>query len=131
MTDTDTRTHDSAQCAIDRQRTAYIKNLFDLATTLDNNPDLPIPYSLSKRNGLTWYIHHDIETVLAIRKLMDEPLTLPDDSNNFPMKITGTFAGFAATIDVAREIALDPREGFFVPQPAMNPRLLAAESVPA
>ena len=111
----------------DPKRTAYVRNLFDLATQLDNNPSIPIPYGLSERSGLQWYVHDSIETVLAIRDLMDEPLTLPHDSRNFPVEVTGTLAGFAATVDVAREIALDPREGFIVPRPAMNPRLLGGE----
>jgi len=120
MTDTETRT-----------RTVYVRNLYALAFLLDNDPSIPLPYSLSVRNGLAWYVHDDIETVLAIRKLMDDPITLPYDSRDFPVEITGTLAGFAATVDVARRIALDPREGFIVPQPAMNPRLLATEQVPA
>jgi len=117
----------------DPKRTAYIKNLFDLATLLDNNPSIPIPYALSSRAGLVWYVHGDIETVLAIRELMDDALTLPYDSTggNFPVEVTGTFAGFATEVLVAREIALDPREGFIVQRPAMNPRLLAAEPVKA
>ena len=123
MTTTDTRTHDTAQCAIDRARRAYVRNLFDLATLLDNEPNIPIPYGLSARGGLQWYVHGDIETVLAIRDLMADAVTLPNDSQTFPVRITGTLAGFAATVDVARSIALDPREGFIVPRPAMNPRL--------
>lgn len=114
-----------------RTRTVYIRNLYALAFLLDNNPDIPLPYSLSVRNGLAWYVHDSIETVLAIRKLMEEPLTLPYTSRDFPVEITGTLAGFATTVDVARGIALDPREGFIVPAPAMNPRLLAAEQVSA
>ena len=115
----------------DPQRTAYVRNLFDLATLLDNNPGVPLPYSLTRRHGLAWYVHDSIETVLAIRELMDDALTLPHDSRDFPVEITGTLVGFAATVDVAREIALDPREGFIVQRPAMNPRLLAAEPVKA
>jgi len=113
----------------DPKRTAYIKNLFDLATLLDNNPSIPIPYALSSRAGLVWYVHGDIETVLAIRELMDDALTLPHDSRDFPVEITGTLCGFAATVDVARGIALDDT----VPAVSapMNPRLLDADAVSA
>jgi hypothetical protein len=111
----------------DTKRTAYTQGLRAVADLLDAHPDLPLPYGLTVRNGLAWYVHDSIETVLAIRELMDEPLTLPYDSRDFPVEITGTLAGFAATVDVARGIALDPREGFIVPRPAMNPRLLAEQ----
>ena len=130
MTDTETRTHDTAQCAIDRQRTAYVRNLFDLAELLTNNKAIPLPYDLSARGGLQWYVHGDIETVLAIHALMTSPVTEMYDSHqgNFPVQITGTLAGFPTSVLIAKEIALDPREGFIVPAPAMNPRLLV-ESV--
>jgi hypothetical protein len=120
MTDTETRT-----------RIAYVRNLFDLATLLDNNSELPLPWSLGC-SGLTWYVHDDIETVLAIRDLMADPVTAPYDSvqGNFPVEVTGTLAGFAVSVLVAKEIALAPGEGFIVQRPAMNPRLLA-EQVPA
>ena len=115
------------------ERTAFIEAIRDLADLLDAHPNIPVPYALSSRAGLVWYVHGDIETVLAIRELMDDALTLPYDSTggNFPVEVTGTFAGFATEVLVAREIALDPREGFIVQRPAMNPRLLAAEPVKA
>jgi len=109
-------------------RTEYTLNLRALATLLDAHPDIPVPYVLSSRNGLGWYVHDSIETVLAIRELMDDALTLPHDSRDFPVEVTGTLVGFAATVDVARGIALDDT----VPTVSapMNPRLLA-EPVPA
>ena len=110
----------------DPKRTAYIKNLFDLATTLDNNPSIPLPHSLA-RGELTWYVHDDIETVLAIRWLTEDAITLPYTSNDFPVEVTGTLAGFPVSVLVAREIALagaPAREAY-----PMNPRLLAAEPV--
>jgi hypothetical protein len=110
--------------------TAYIRNLFALAELLASNKAIPIPYNLSARGGLVFYVHGDIETVVAIRDLMDDPITLPNDSTTFPVQITGTLVGFATIVDVARDIAFDPREGYIVPAPAMNPRLLA-ESVSA
>lgn len=108
-------------------RTEYIENLRDLATLLNAYPSIPVPYVLSRRNGLGWYVHDSIETVLAIRELMDDALTLPHDSRDFPVEITGTLVGFAATVDVARGIALDDS----VPRVSapMNPRLLASEQV--
>ena len=109
-------------------RTAYIKNLFDLATTLDNSPDLPIPYSLDN-NGLLWYIHEPIEDVLAIRALMTDAVTVPYNSNNFPVEVTGKLAGFAVSVLVAREIALEGAPTY--PPSPMNPRLLAPTVVGA
>jgi len=103
-------------------RTEYVKGLRSLADLLDNT-SIPIPHALSRRNGLTWYVHDSIETVLAIRELMDDALTLPHDSRDFPVEITGTLVGFAATVDVARGIALDDTvQAVAAP---MNPRLLA------
>jgi len=120
MTDTETRT-------------SYTKGLRALADLLDAHPDIPLPYSLSGSKGLQWYIHRGIDPVLTIRALMTSPVTEMYDSHqgNFPVQITGTLAGFPTSVLIAKEIALDPREGFIVPRPAMNPRLLAAESVPA
>ena len=111
----------------DTDRTAYTQGLRALANLIKANPDLPIPGRLERSAGLQWFVHNDIETVLAIRALMTDPVTAPYDSvhNNFPVEVTGTLAGFAVSVLVAREIALDPREGFIVPKPAMNPRLLA------
>jgi hypothetical protein len=103
-------------------RTAYIKNLFDLATLLDNNPDIPIQYSQGRGSQLTWYVHDSVETVLAIRELIEDPLTLPYTSNDFPVEITGILAGFPVSVLVARGIALagaPAREAY-----PMNPRLL-------
>jgi len=107
-------------------RTSYTKGLRALADLIDNNPAIPLAWSMNS-SGLTWFVHRDIETVLAIRALMTNPVTAPYDSvnGNFPVEVTGTLAGFAVSVLVAKEIALDPREGFIVPKPAMNPRLLA------
>jgi len=107
-------------------RASYVQGLRALADLIDNHPDLPIPHQVN-RSELQWFVHDDIETVLTIRALMTDAVTAPYDSvrGNFPVEVTGRFAGFAVSVLVAREIALDPREGFIVPKPAMNPRLLA------
>lgn len=112
------------------ERSTYAAGLRAVADLIDAHPDLPIPYRLD-RVGLMWFVHDDIETVLTIRALMTDPVTRPYDSirDNFPVEVTGTLAGFAVLILIAREIALDPREGFMVQRPAMNPRLFVAEQV--
>ena len=108
-------------------RTEYTKGLRDLATLLDNHPELPLPHRLSN-DGLQWF-GYDIETVLALRARIEDALTLPYDSvqGNFPVEITGTLAGFPASVLVAREIALDGAPAY-PPPPPMNPRLLATDT---
>lgn len=109
MTDTDTRT-------------AYIEGIRALADLLDTHPDIPLPHRLDEA-GLTWYVHEPIETVLAIRDLMDYALTAPYTSNNFPVEVSGRLAGFDASVLIAREIALEGAPTY--PPAPMNPRLVA------
>ena len=99
-------------------RTVYTQGLRALADLLDAHPDIPAPHSLSSDDGLTWYVHEPIETVLALRDLMDYALTAPYTSNNFPVEVSGRLAGFDASVLIAREIALEGA-------PPMNPRLVA------
>jgi len=103
-------------------RTVYTQGLRALADLLDAHPDIPAPHSLSSDDGLTWYVHEPIETVLALRDLMDYALTAPYTSNNFPVEVTGKLAGFDASVLVAREIALEGAPTY--PPAPMNPLLV-------
>jgi hypothetical protein len=107
------------------KRTVYTQGLRGLADILDDNPDVPLPHSLSRSDGLLWYIHEPIEAVLEIRALMVYALTAPYESNSFPVEVSGILAGFDASVLIAREIALEGAPTF--PPAPINPRLLGKQ----
>lgn len=86
-------------------RTTYTQGLRDLATALDADPSLPLPYH-GTTSAITFFIHDDLEQALRLRVLMTNPVTSHDTSATFPVDIGGHLYGLPVAVHIAANLAL-------------------------